>query len=222
MLPVQNLCNEFTMTSKNTHIARYRKTLSPTMMWMGMLFACFAWLIHVSPFVATLWNDNIGDENAHHVHLNYNLPAELTPLISAVEQYERIKTDIAQTNRTSPYDSAAHQLYSHYTSTSETISATEVSIDTGTIDANVAPATSPNLQHHVSIQSSESNNGHHSRCSLCATISVALLPTLIKLNAPYLIEPVIIMTALNFDEASSYAANFLRPLSRAPPSVLQT
>lgn len=219
---MQDLCDESAMTSKRTHIVRRRTALSARVMWTGMLLACFAWLIHASPFLATLWDSSIDDvDNQHHTHLSHNLHVELAPIISAVEQYERIKADIAQTNRTSPHDSAAHQLYFYDTFTSESPS-TVADTESRAIDVTVAPATSPNLQHQVSIQSSESNNGHHSRCSICTTMSAALLPTLIKLNKPSLIEPITTIMAIRSDEASSYVASFVRPLSRAPPPILQT
>jgi len=191
-------------------------------MWTGMLLACFAWLIHASPFLATLWDSSIDDvNNQHQPYLSHNFHVELAPIISAVEQYERIKADIAQTNRTSPHDSAAHQLYFYDTSTSKSPS-TVADAESKVIDVTVAPATAPNLQHHVSTQSSDSNNGHHSRCNLCTAVAAALLPSLIKLNKPSLIEPITTIMAIRSDEASSYVASFVRPLSRAPPSILQT
>lgn len=50
---------------------------SPVTMWFGMLLACFAWVLHIIPFLTPLWDDN--------AHLGHGICVELAPIVSVAD-----------------------------------------------------------------------------------------------------------------------------------------
>lgn len=75
MSPVQDLCDSYLMISKHLNLARRYSLLSPATMCAGMLLACVAWLMHITPLLTPLWDDEAS--------LGHGICIKLAPIVSA-------------------------------------------------------------------------------------------------------------------------------------------
>lgn len=66
-----------------------RTFLPPRIMWLGMLLACFAWVMQLSPLFAPLWLDN--------VTAGHGLCIKLAPLVES-HQHRQHSQDISAQN----------------------------------------------------------------------------------------------------------------------------
>ena len=193
-------------TKRRKLVLRYS---SPVTMWLGMLFACFAWVMHLTPLLAPLWDE--------HTHLGQSLHTELTSLVVVAEQYERIQTDINDTDHTLPKDSVAHHWHHHTAHSSSVSSATAEPISENHADL------SPDRLHDALEAESASSDHHkhnHANCELYAGISPALVPVAFTHTDSALIELSVVPTLYAYHiEHAHYSSHFLRPLTRAPPQA---
>lgn len=195
------------MNVKRTKIV-LRSALLPSMMtWMGMLLACFAWMMQLTPLLTPLWSDNVS--------LGHGICVELEPIVSAAKHYEQIKADIAQTDHALPYDSAARHSHHHTAPISLAPPSTVKPIVTVTVDAAPTPA----LQNTGKVGNSDPSSMHYSSCDICTAMSAALLPVAITQTHSTLIELLTITVTVLSPLNTPYSSAFLRPFSRAPPQV---
>lgn len=68
------------MISRLFSVAR-RATLPPRMMYLGMLLACFAWLLQMSPLLAPLWLKEL--------YAGHGICVELAPVITAQKHHDQ-------------------------------------------------------------------------------------------------------------------------------------
>lgn len=170
-----------------------------------MLFACFAWIMHITPLLTPLWDDNL--------HLGHSIQIEV---VSAAAQYERIKSDIDHSNHHLPDDSAARHWH-HHTAHNAAPSADDADI---TVDASQLPKASYDRD---KIARSDPDTAPTITCDLCAGTSAALVPVAFTHTDSVLVElPTVSATYISYLRNTSHPSNFLRPLTRAPPQVTFT
>ncbi len=188
---------------------------SPVTMWLGMLFACFAWVMHLTPLLAPLWDE--------HTHLGQSLHTELTSLVVVAEQYERIKTDINDTDHTLPKDSVAHHWHHHTAHPISVSSSTVEPISTNHADLSqegLHDASHTNDAPEAEGAHSDKHKHTHANCELYAGISPALVPVDFTHTDSALIElSVVPISYIYHIEHAHYSSHFLRPLTRAPPQA---
>ncbi len=199
-------------TKRRKLVLRYS---SPVTMWLGMLFACFAWVMHLTPLLAPLWDE--------HTHLGQSLHTELTSLVVVAEQYERIQTDINDTDHTLPKDSVAHHWHHHTAHPISVSSATAELISANHTDLSpegLHDASHTNDAPEAEGAHSDKNKHTHANCELYAGISPALVPVAFTHTDSALIElSVVPILYVYHIEHAHYSSHFLRPLTRAPPQA---
>lgn len=194
------------MPSKQT-TTKDQSLSSQSIIVVGMLLSCMAWLIHVSMSITpSLWDGG--------PYLGHNILAEIAPVVATVERYERITADIDAADNISPNDSATYQLYAHYPVDTQETAAPD--IDPIVIQNSVVAAAPTTLRHHISLDSSFR---YYSGNNYYATLFVTRPPVAIAVVDFYLIALIDVSVETQATTVS-YATSFLRPLSRAPPSTL--
>ena len=177
---------------------RYASLLSPTKMWVGMLLACAAWLLHVTPLPAPLWSDQ--------ADLGHGICIELAPVVSAAQQHQ------ADANAT--MQMAGHEHHHNGVHGSDHGMALAMPSDPHYAAAAIS------AHSHVdatTTDSADTGSGHHSSCDICAAMSAVIVPVGIILTAALFVESAPILAALRHPQVASNAAAYLRPFSRAPP-----
>lgn len=182
---------------------------SPVTMWFGMLLACFAWVLHITPLLTPLWDNN--------AHLGHGICVELAPIVSVARQYEQIQADITQTEQNLPDDSASHHLH-HHTAPHALAAASAVK---PTIVAD-AKASSKALHSKDNVGSSDPDSIQHSSCDLCTSMSAVLVPEVFAHTESALLELTAVVATFFYRSNTYYPSDFLQPLARAPPQVILT
>lgn len=182
---------------------------SPVTMWFGMLLACFAWVLHITPLLTPLWDDN--------AHLGHGICVELAPIVSVAKQYEQIQADITRTAQNLPDDSAAHHLH-HHTAPHTLAAASDVK---PTIVAD-AKAASKALPSKNDAASSDPDSIQHSSCDLCISMSAVLVPEVFAHTESALLELTAVVATFFYRSNTYYPSDFLQPLARAPPRTILT
>lgn len=78
-----------------------RTFLPPRLMWLGMLLACFAWVMRLSPLLAPLWLDNIT--------AGHGLCIKLAPLVESHHQQHSQHDITAQQSSHLHHENHGHQ-----------------------------------------------------------------------------------------------------------------
>lgn len=188
-------------TKRRKLVLRYS---SPSMMWFGLLFACFAWVMHVTPLLSPLWDDNAS--------LGHGVCAELAPIVSIAQHYQHIQNEIAHAESNLPTDSAAHHLH-HHVSPSASVKPI-VALD------EASPPTA--LPKKAKIDGSDPTALQHISCDLCIAMSAVLVPDVFTHTDPAQIELSALSAPFLYRSSLHYPSHFLRPLARAPPQATPT
>ena len=204
--------------SQRIKIASRYSLLSPAMMWTGMLFACLARIMHITPLLTPLWNDNAS--------LGHGICIELAPVVAAAQ------------HRAANHHASAHSLH-HDDPHSKMHSGHPVATAASTMAS--MPSASQNPAHRADIltlnadehqghlmamdatakasedKDSKNHAKHHNSCDICTSMGGFTLPMDLPPLEIILVE---LFTASVMVFYQSYILKnlpFLHPLSRAPP-----
>lgn len=194
------------LTKRRKLVLRYS---SPVTLWFGMLLSCFAWIMHATLLLTPLWDDN--------AHLGQGICVKLAPIVSVARQYERIQTDVAQTEHNLTDDSAAYHIH-HHTAPNFLKSHTTAK---SAIIADVKASSKESLS-DANIDSSDPDSIKHISCDLCISMSALLVPEVFAHTDSALIELPAVLEPFLYHSITYYPSNFLRPLARAPPQAIAT
>ncbi len=182
---------------------------SPATLWFGMLLSCFAWIMHATLLLTPLWDDN--------AHLGQGICVKLAPIVSVARQYERIQTEVAQTEHNLPDDSVAYHLHNHTAPNFLESSATAKSAIIVDVKASLKELLSDD-----NVESSDPDSIEHISCDLCISMSALLVPEVFTHTDSALIELPAVLEPVLYHSRTYYPSNFLRPLARAPPQAIAT
>jgi|GEM_PF-866411 len=182
-----------------------RAILRPKMMYFGMLLACFAWLLQLSPLLAPLW---LSDLSAGH-----GICIELAPVIAAQEhsehhhqsQHHQDKDPHLKTTNLlakTPFTSDLLPQHDHHIGNMSKISAKEphLAIQTQSSDTKKSPT-------------------HNHDCSICLAMMAFSLPASGVDLIVLLVLAFAILTAVLYRSLCLRLIVFLRPPSRASPTL---
>lgn len=156
-----------------------------------MLLACFAWLLHITPLLTPLWNDNAS--------LGHGICIELAPIVSASHEHDR------HTQHHSDPHTTVHSL--------STAPAPTIMVSVSTSDM-------PSLNPTDEIPNQDHDAKQHNSCDICTAMSAVITPNIIKQTDSTLIE-LTTAIAMRWSNAEAYySSRFLRPYLRAPPLLL--
>lgn len=182
-----------------------RAILRPKMMYFGMLLACFAWLLQLSPLLAPLWLSNLS--------VGHGICIELAPVIAAQEysehhhqsqHHQNKDPHLKTTNLVAKAPSTSDLLpqHAHHIGNMSKISAKE-----------------PHLAIQTQSSDTKKSTTHNHDCSICLAMMAFSLPAsgvdlIVLLGLAFAI-----LTAVLYRSLCLRLIVFLRPPSRASPTL---
>ncbi len=177
------------MISRLFPVAR-RATLPPRMMYLGMLLACFAWLLQMSPLLAPLWLKDL--------HAGHGICVELAPVITAQKHHSQ------HINHNQNHQNSSH--HHHHLQNSSLL--TTLSLDDGQHFAT-----------QTSHSNSKKSASYSHDCSICLAMMAFSLPASGFDLIVLLVLAFAILAAVLYRSLCQRLIVFLRPPSRASPKL---
>lgn len=215
--------------AKRIKIAPRYSLLSPAMMWTGMLLACLAWIMLITPLLTPLWSDNAS--------LGHGVCIELAPVVAAAKNHatdhsihdHALHSQAHSAPMRASADATASLAYSSQVSHSQLSSTTDKLTTIISVAMQVVPDSMIG-EHHSHLMAadekpqtleeaaSKDQAKQHSGCDICTSMAGFTLPMDLKQPDTILVE---LFTASVMVFYRSYILknlSFLHPLTRAPPS----